>query len=289
MIDAPLILLPHNNDETIKQRLSWKTDILTAIDGTEQRRRERANPLERLSYHLTHTDAAEESTLQGMIWNSVDLRIGVPRWQDVVAIALPGALAGDGTITATDDVSLRFVPGPAVVWLEGVGYEEVDITDATGAVLTLAAPLIDAWPAGAMVLPISIGYVAAPIEGETFGQLKGHTLLVVDVASDMAGITDGGESLPMIPASISVNPEGVGSEGSIALGDVQAVIIDVYDAENNRIPYPEIEITYAGSAMRVYWTGQTGLYNILNISGGGSESFDVTSGPVTVTASVILA
>lgn len=288
MIDAPLILLPHNPEETAKQRLKWNTEILVSRNGVEQRRKLLTIPLERLTYHITLVNAEEEAALQGMLQNAVDLRVGVPRWQDVALVALPGALTGDSTITATADAGARFGAGPGVLWLEGGGYEEVDIVSAVGTLVTLAAPLANDWPAGTSLLPLLVGYAESRVDGETYGQLKGNVTLSVDSESDVAGITDGGESVTMVPASIAVNMEA-GDAGPIAHLDVQAVLIMVFTAAGDRIPDPDITISAVGPNLRVYATGAPGIYNVKNFrtSGfGASDTFDVTSGTVTTTVTV---
>lgn len=290
MIDAPLIILPHNWEESVKRKLSWKTDILVAQAGTEQRRRLRTEPLEELTYHITLLNAEEEGELQSILWTATDGRIAVPRWEDLMLVQNP-IVASDTLIAVTQDVETRQFVGDAILWIEGVGFEEIVVTAAALNAITVD-PVANDWPSGTMIIPVVIGYLLSPLPGDTYGQLKGSVDITIQVESSIAEFTGGGTSVAAVPDSIQVNMENM-SAGEISAGDVQAIIVDVFDAAGNIIPDANPTATTSDPAISVYPTGQPGVFNVKNnhtVNGVAvGANIDVTAGSVTVTASVSIA
>jgi hypothetical protein len=288
MIDVPVLLLPHNWTESAKRMLSWKTEILVARDGSEQRRRLRSAPVETLTYHLTLLNAEEHAAVAELL-RAADLRIAIPRWEETLVVATPITL-GDTIIEVTTAADDRPLVGDAVLFLEGEDDEIVEVGSVAGTLVTLNAGTAKAWPSGALLVPLAVGRALSPIDGETSGQLQSSLTIAVQVERDMIGLSGtGGESALMVPDSIAIADEGFTNEFSqIARDDIKGLIVTVLDASGNIIPNAEITFTVTGSgAMIVYPQGMPGLFNVKNVS-GGSESVTFTSGSVSATATFTL-
>lgn len=270
MTAPPLIVLEHNWDTNVVRRLSWKTDIIPLRNGAEQRRRLRSQPRESLTYAITATDQEEYVQLAKLLWTVKDMRIMFPRWEDAMMLQVP-LVAADTEVVVDATISPRQFLVDAVLYHESIGVERITILSVLDDTITLLAPVVNDWPAGVFVVPLITGYVQPQMSGDDSGQHQGTVVLTIDVEEDIAGITTGGASQTMVPASIAVYPHAPGSEGPIAIGDVQGIVVEVKDAAGTLIPDADIVCTpFPGDPIEVYPTGMPNIWNVKNIGGLGS-------------------
>lgn len=278
VLPAPVIVLPHNWEANVQRVLTWRTNIITHRDGSEQRRRVRSQPVEELTYQITLTTQEEAAQLAAVLWNIPDMRVAFPRWEDALMLNVD-AVATDTTLTLERPVGPRSFATDALVLIDGVGFERITIDSIAGDTLTLLDPLAEDWPAGSTVVPLVTGYVRSPVAGQDSSQLIGDVSIVLEVEEDVAGVTDGGAKIAMVPASISVYPHAPGSESYIAYGDVQALVVEVKDAAGHLIPNPDLTYDELSSgSITVYPSGMADVVNVRNnrTSGSGSVEFSIT-------------
>lgn len=262
---APLVVLPHNFESNVQRVLTWRTDIIERRDGSEQRRRARVQPVEELTYAITVTSQEEAAQLARVLWNIPDLRIAFPRWEDAMPLGV-AAVATDVLLTLVSPFGPRQFIDDALLYRGDTGaFERIAIDTTADPDLNLLNPLVDDWPAGSVVVPLVTGYVRSPVNGQDSGHLIGQVPLTIEVEEDVAGITSGGDDVPMVPVTIDVFPHAPGSESYIAYGDVQGLIVEVKDAGGALIPNPDLTWDTLGSGeLTVYPTGMPSVINVKN-------------------------
>lgn len=138
------------------EALEWKTDVLRAYSGQEQRIQLRGKPRRRLAYTYTFEDARQGARAQAQIWGWQHQVFGVPFWQDhqVLVEDLPA-----GSMIVTIDTTVRdFAAGAQIaLWASYLDWEVVAVDTLTASTLTLKRPTLRAWNRGARVLPLNLG------------------------------------------------------------------------------------------------------------------------------------
>lgn len=290
---APVVLLPHDWGKNVVRKLSWKTDILRTASGAEQRRRLRVEPIETLTYSVTITGPHEASALSDLVLNTTDWRVQMPRWEDAVRVALPLAI-GDTAVTILEDSTRRQLLGAALLFMDVNGEqtaELVTVDDATGTAITLQVGVVADWPAGCLLIPLMTGYLTGPVAGDDAHNLLGTVQFTFEVEEDISGITDGGDAVTMVPASINVGSEAVNQDQRLYPGDIQGIYAEVFDANGILIPNADVTFTSMDPDLAVYPTGMPNTANVKNLKTGNSGvslPVEVTAGSVTVTYYVAL-
>lgn len=295
---AQVFVLQHNWEANVVRKLTWKTDVILMRNGAEQRRRLRSTPQEQLTYTITMTSQEESARLARLLWSTKDLRIAFPRWED--AMMLQVALApGDVAVVLDATIAPRQFITDAVLYHEQYGVERITIDTVVGDTLNLdpLLPIVSAWPAGVMVIPLITGYVAPQLSGDDSGHLQASLTLSIDLEEDVAGVTDGGDVVAMVPATIDVYPHAPGSEGIIAFGDVQGIVIEVKDAAGALIPDADVTVDPPPGPgfVDVYPTGMPNIWNVRNLRADTSlgatpqtVTLIVTAGAVTTNYDVVI-
>lgn len=145
-----------NFDDDFTESLEWKTDILRAYDGSEQRRalRTKARRSFEYKYLLKSTD---QQIFQNILWGWQNRAYLLPVWSDIVRVTAAVNI-GDLTINA-NPTNLSFFPATsAVLFKDASNYEVVDI-DTLSTTIKLSRATTKAWPVGTAVFPVVAGYV----------------------------------------------------------------------------------------------------------------------------------
>lgn len=260
---APLVILPHNWENSVKRTLSYRTDILRHRDGSEQRRQLRGNPIVLRTYSLTVTERNESSELLRVLWKTSNLRIAFPRWEDVLPLGVP-ALTGDTTLTLQQAVGSRTYGTDALLWIEGGIFERLTLVDVTADTISLALPLENDWPIGSAFVPLMTGYVQSPVSGDDSGHLQQTLEITIQEEDDIAGVTDVEQEVAMVPVSLTVYPHAPDAENIIACGDVQGLVAEVRDASGAIIPDADVSWDTLDPSISVYPSGMTNVANVKN-------------------------
>lgn len=145
-----------NWTEPVRERLSWLTDVLPAIAGTEQRIGLRGVPRRAMEYEFVARDRTESIRLETMLLGWQSRLLAVPVWTDMQSIAstLP---AGSTSISCTTTVYEFAANGLLVLWRGPHDYEAVEIASVGAGSLTLKSPTLATWPAGTRIYPVRLG------------------------------------------------------------------------------------------------------------------------------------
>lgn len=130
----------------VTERLSWKTDVLTGQNGTEQRRQLRLSP--RLTIEADYTIMADDRRLvDALLSGPANTLWQVPLWWEQYPLT-QAALAGD-TVILLDCAFTTLMPGDTVMVLGNRPYEyELGIVKSIAPdsqSIVLAYPLAAAW------------------------------------------------------------------------------------------------------------------------------------------------
>lgn len=208
----------------IVERLEWKTDVLRAYRGKEQRRRLRKGPRRWLEFELL-VDGRDRQRLdvalsgwQARVW-------AMPLWWDGQALAAP--LAAGATSIVCDTAGREFRASGLAMLLTAANSTEVVEIDAVGAgSLTLARPTLGTWPAGAMLYPCIPARAEARLPVARFSADAEH-FVARFAATEAADVTASTGSLPTF-LGYPVLEQRPALDGDLAWG----IESKVYDLDN---------------------------------------------------------
>lgn len=147
------MIWPWRPQAGLTEALEWKTDVLVANDGSEQRAGLRVAPRQSFEASILLSDSAQISLAQALINYGQGLEWKWPCWHE--ATRLPSALsAGAASILLDTTTSDYRDDSQAVIWASADSYEVVDISTVSDTGLTLAYPTESTWPAGTEIMPL---------------------------------------------------------------------------------------------------------------------------------------
>ena len=149
-----VIVLPMPPETPLLERIEFKTDILEARDGSEQRVSTRKHP--RLSYELDFTReyGAEYSRIEYLMYDWQHRVFGLPMWHESVRMTAD-ASAGANTINVGDTSYSSFKVGRvALIREDELTFTALKIDAVTQNSLQFNSPLDRDYSAGVEVLPI---------------------------------------------------------------------------------------------------------------------------------------
>ncbi len=136
----------------VTERWEWKTGIIEAYDGTEQRIRQRQVPRRGYEYE-TLSEGRAVRAIEAILhaWSS---RVyALPIWMDSSSLQQPMAV-GDTAFQAQDAALKDYQPGGIVVlWQSETENEAVEVDTILGDTINLRQPASRDWPAGTRVYP----------------------------------------------------------------------------------------------------------------------------------------
>ena len=164
MSGSRIVLIPQEYEAPVTETLSFLTDIITALDGSEQRIALRKNPrqLFEVTYKLTTND---RQRMQALLMDWTDQVFGFPVQHE--ALKLTSAVSSGATsypVLAADEVDLR-LGGLAVVITDANTFDVITIDALTSTTITAADVSINAYPAGTLIMPMRTVNVVRTISG----------------------------------------------------------------------------------------------------------------------------
>lgn len=149
----------HNWVEPAVERISYRTQILTSYNGTEQRMRLRRAPRRSLSYQYLVSQIAQTLAHQRM--RGWQMRLwGVPVWSDYEPVT--STLAVGTTVITIDTADKDYVVG-GLVFLrrDDKTHELVKIATVNPTDIQLASPTRFQWSIGDLIMPARIARMEA--------------------------------------------------------------------------------------------------------------------------------
>ena len=159
-----LVLMPMEYEAPVQETLAWLTDIITALDGNEQRIALRKNP--RQMFDVTYLlDGADRQRMQSLLMDWTNNQFGFPLWHEKLELSASVAIGTTTySVANTADVDLR-VGGLAVVLSDRNTFDVITIASMTATTIVSADPSVNAYDAGTTIMPMRTAIVLGAVTG----------------------------------------------------------------------------------------------------------------------------
>lgn len=215
---------PPNTRAFMREVFTWKTDILEAQDGTEQRRAMRSLPRRSFEYGLTLT-GQDALNFESLAYGSPQFSYATPVWTD--SANLTAAAAIDSDTLMLNPANLGFwSSGYVLIYQDESKYEFARLANVLSDRLILTETTFYEWPAGSLVYPIVFMRLGMPINTTWFD----HKTLQTDIVLEQIAL-DSFSNLPTTAAPVTYNglevlearPNWVGEQSYDAMTDYRAI------------------------------------------------------------------
>lgn len=149
---------PPNWASPVREALEWKTDVLRAHDGTEQRRSLRVTPRRSLDYNVL-LKGPDSDLLETTLWGWSTRDFVLPIWTDMARSTTVTVVGAETVMVDVTDRSF-VVGGYAVLFLNSTTYEACQIGALVEGGFTTVTPLQNEWPAGTKVYPAASAHIS---------------------------------------------------------------------------------------------------------------------------------
>lgn len=188
-----LVLFPFPPDwaNGVFESLEWRTNILRAFSGAEQRRQLRALPRVELSFDaLFNRDSARR--LDNLMWGWQNRSFGIPFWPDKTYTTGTIAPASYTIPVVTTGRSFR-VDTLVVLYLTEAIYEVAEIEAVTPTSLTVKSAIAGFWDVGSLVMPAFVGHLPSSVSMRrvTDTTLTGSVTFLGDPRTNAGYLTTG--------------------------------------------------------------------------------------------------
>jgi len=152
----------------IVETLEWKTDILTATDGTEQRIAWRKNPRQRIEMTVRIPDGDEQRLMSSLLKGWHQRVFGVPIWWEARTLQ-DDAAAGASSVSVDTDYADYREDGLMIIWKDPMTFDAVQIDTVNADSLDLTSTLANSYTAGeALVMPLRVAQLGQDIPTSRF-------------------------------------------------------------------------------------------------------------------------
>lgn len=147
-----------NGADPFIERLQWRTDVITARDGTEQRIALRSIPRREFEFSA-FAEGVEVARRDALLWGWGARVFALPVWTDphTLTAQLP---AGATSITVPTQYMDYAADGLAILWRNDTASELVEVLEVLAGSITIKRPTEQTWPAGTLVLPARLARLA---------------------------------------------------------------------------------------------------------------------------------
>ena len=146
--------------ESFVEKRSYLTDVISATNGTEQRRMVRERARRSFEFTLTGEDAEKGARLHASLLQLIGSRIAVPAWPYVTTLS-QAETPGTTALNITGIADSGFAQGCyLMLWQSESVYEFFPIDAVGGSTVTIQSGLVGTWPNGSLVVPCFVGKLA---------------------------------------------------------------------------------------------------------------------------------
>lgn len=149
---------PANWSSPIIERLEWRTDVLLAYDGSEQRIALRQTPRRYFEFGFLMPTLLERQKLEAAIAANGSQAWDLPIWTDSTPCTT--AISHGAVSVAVDTVGRDFVAGGKALLLSANGSNQIiNISTLTTTQLNLSSAVVGAWSIETAVIPLRAAYL----------------------------------------------------------------------------------------------------------------------------------
>ena len=144
----------------MNESLLWKTDVLTARNGSEQRIQVRGIPRRQLQYNCNLMSGDEKRRFEALVAGWINRNYAVPIESDVRILAADSPV-GNNLLSIDASGGRDFDAGSLVMlWNSHSDSEIGEVINVTDSTITLRQGVLKTWKSGARVFPVRIGQIA---------------------------------------------------------------------------------------------------------------------------------
>lgn len=149
---------PANWQTPIIERLEWRTDVLLAYDGSEQRIALRQSPRRYFEFGFLVPTLLERQKLEAAISANGSQAWDLPIWTD--STPCTSAVSNGDVVVYADTVGRDFVAGGKALLLATNGNSLIiNISTLTTTQLNLSSAVVGVWPLETAVIPLRTAYL----------------------------------------------------------------------------------------------------------------------------------
>lgn len=186
-----VVLFPAPPELPYDETLEWLTDVLTKVDGSEQRRAIRKTPRQFFRWDVLVEDGRERSIVENSLFDWQGRTFGVPVWHEStnLAAAITGGSTTVITVGSTADADFRD-GGLVLVWESVTKYDVLNLVSHTSTTLTVQNPPTNSYSqtptGGVLVIPLRLAAVEGDVRGGRY--LQGQDRFQVRFRVTEAGV-----------------------------------------------------------------------------------------------------
>lgn len=210
-----IVMFPFEPEAPLVERLLFLTDVMEAVDGTEQRVSLRLAPRQEFDLKLVREDGPERQRLDFLLFDWQSRVFGLPIWTEPSYLTL-AATSGD-TVVNVDDTSLGDfrADGLAIIFESEDKFDALEVDSVGPTSVTFKTPILNNYDAGTRVMPLRTAITSGPAREKKYAVNLAQfdlTMRVLDNTTDL-GSTSGwptynGKVLLSDPNAIEVTLDG---------------------------------------------------------------------------------
>lgn len=159
-----IVMFPLPPEVPLTEILEFVTDIMTSVDGSEQRAAVRKNPRQFFQFELA-IDSDDRQFLSNLFYEWQSRLFGLPIWTELISLTVAGSVS-DLTITVDNtDLSDFRIGSLAVVFTDRFEFDVLEIVSFNTTSITFNSALTFNYPIGTAVMPIRTAQVSGNIRG----------------------------------------------------------------------------------------------------------------------------
>lgn len=161
---ARIVLIPMEYEAPVNETLAFLTDIMTAVDGKEQRLALRKNPRQ-LFEVLYKLDGNDRQRMQNFLMDWTDNLFGFPLQHERVFLSAATNIGATSFSTSgAADVDFR-VGGLAVLFTDANTFDVITIATVSDTTITSTDPVLNAYAANTVIWPVRTAIIRGAVAG----------------------------------------------------------------------------------------------------------------------------
>lgn len=159
-----VVMFAYPPESPVGETLTWKTNILEAVDGQEQRISVRKNPRQVFNFNLKIENDASRRFLQSLLFGFQPGTFGLPIWHE--ARELTAAITASDTTIYLNTANADFrADSLAIVWKSPLEYDALEVSSFTASSITFSSPVLNSYEIGeTLVMPLRTAITNSNIE-----------------------------------------------------------------------------------------------------------------------------
>lgn len=178
--------------DSVVETYSWKTEVIEAFDGSEQRREIWREPRMTYSYKLLLSGQSTQH-FDNIMWGWQNRIFAIPMWSDQTELTANVAI-GDSLIHV-DTANLSFTHNLVAIYEDFENFEIVEVLSVTGDTINLKYQTTKSWVKGVRVYPCLMGHL--PVDVKVARYTDSTLVAAVDFDCEPASTT------PYLPVAVA--------------------------------------------------------------------------------------